>query len=118
MNTSVESITSSNPDVVTPEQYATAIKDPEHLKRWLKETQREFLILRTDHLVDALPWPGGVQTLIQMIELYKDHRATIPTGKTLTEKNTITDEIVEVQEMHPETLTEEEKGLLVKALTD
>ena len=54
-----------------------AIADPAHLKRWLQETGRRFLVMRTDDLVDSLPWPHGVEALIQIIEAYKQRRQTV-----------------------------------------
>ena len=56
----------------------TAIQSPEHLKRWLQETGRRYLVLRTDDLVDALPWPDGVDALIQVLEAYRQQRLAQP----------------------------------------
>lgn len=57
---------------------STAIQSPAHLKRWLEQSGRRFLIMRTDDLVDALPWPHGVDALIQIVEAYRQHRLTQP----------------------------------------
>ena len=62
----------------TPYHTATAIKDPAHLKRWLLETGRAWVVLKTGDLIDALPWPAGVDALMQIIEAYRQHRAGVP----------------------------------------
>lgn len=65
-------------------QMRTAMKDPNHLKRFLHASGREYLVLRTDHLVDALWAPGmppdGIEALQQIIAAYRDHRRAIPSG--------------------------------------
>lgn len=61
------------PDPVAAE--AVAMRDPNQLKRWLRESGRTWLVLRTDDLVDALRWPDGVETLIDMISAYSKLRA-------------------------------------------
>jgi hypothetical protein len=55
-----------------------AVNNPEQLKRWLQETNRVFVLLKSTDLVDALPWPDGVSALIHIIECYRQHRITIP----------------------------------------
>lgn len=57
---------------------ATAIKDPGHLKRWLQESGRQWIVLKSSDLIDALPWPDGVDILMQVIEAYRQHRVAIP----------------------------------------
>lgn len=59
-------------------QASVAMASPAHLKQWLRETGRTFLVLKTDDLVDALPWPEGVRSLIQLVECYRQHRQGIP----------------------------------------
>lgn len=55
---------------------STAMKSPEHLKQWLRATGRQFIVLRADDLVDALPWPHGVDSLMLLIEAYRQERLT------------------------------------------
>jgi hypothetical protein len=62
----------------TPYHLATAIKDPGHLKRWLIESKRQWVMLKSEDLVDALPWPDGVDILMQVIEAYRQHRVGVP----------------------------------------
>ncbi len=69
------------------EQIRTAIKDPKHLKQWLAETDRKFLIFDTADLIDGLPWPDGVDALLQIIAAYRDQRRTIPSGRTEVQKH-------------------------------
>lgn len=57
-----------------------AVKTPDHLKQWLRETGRTTLIFNALDLVDALPWPSGVEALINIINCYQQHR--IPKDKS------------------------------------
>jgi len=57
---------------------ATAIKDAGHLKQWLKATGRDWIVLKSGDLVDGLPWPDGVDILMQIIEAYRQHRQGVP----------------------------------------
>ena len=57
-----------------PSLAATAMADPGHLKAWLRASDREYLVLHAPSLVDALPWPQGVQALMQILEAYRSHR--------------------------------------------
>ena len=61
-------------------QMNVAVKSPEHLQAWLEATGRDWLVFNTKDLVDALPWPDGVDVLINFCRAYRDHRATKPTG--------------------------------------
>ena len=70
--------------IVTDAQKNVAIKSPEHLKQWLSETGRRFLVFNALDLVDALPWPGGHEALVQIIMAYRDHRYAVPTGVSVT----------------------------------
>lgn len=90
-----------NTENVTLEEQAqrlfnVAIKDPEHLKRWLQESGRTWLIFNTNDLVDALPFPDGLDTLIQIIACYRDHRSIMPSGRVEKQVNPVTGKEVEV----------------------
>ena len=58
-----------------------SMKNPGHLKEWLQKSGRRWLVFDSVDLVDALPWPDGVDALIQMVACYKDHRRGILTGR-------------------------------------
>lgn len=53
-----------------------SLKTPEALKTWLAASGRRWLIFDSLDLVDSLPWPGGVETLMQITTGYDDHRRT------------------------------------------
>ena len=57
-----------------------AIKDKDHLKRWLQESGRRWMIFDSLDLVDALSWPDGVLALIELIAAYREHRMGIESG--------------------------------------
>lgn len=84
---------------LSKEQINTAMKDPEHLKRWLMESDRRWLVFSTKDLMEALPYPGGQQALAEIISIYRDHRRTIPAGRTEKQKhiNEVTSQEVEVE---------------------
>lgn len=53
------------------------LDSPEKLKRWLLETGREYIVLLSADLVDALPWPSGVEALQQIVHAYSQHRRAL-----------------------------------------
>jgi uncharacterized small protein (DUF1192 family) len=59
-----------------------AVQTPAHLKRWLSASGRKYLIFKTDDLIDALPWPAGVETLMQIVREYDLQRQQIDSGQT------------------------------------
>ncbi len=64
----------SSTNATTDPAARVAMASPVHLRRWLRETGRTWIILRTDDLVQALPWPHGVNALIQILEAYRQGR--------------------------------------------
>lgn len=65
-------------------QMSTAMASPDHLRQWLDETGRHWLVLNTDELVKALPWPTGVEALQNMLRAYRGFRQSVPTGEMAT----------------------------------
>jgi hypothetical protein len=63
----------------------TSITSPDHLKRWLEQSGRRWLVLDSVQLVEALPWPDGVSALAQILAALRDHRFAIPTGEFETQ---------------------------------
>lgn len=86
-------------------QMRVAMTSPSHLKRWMHESNRRWVVLNGDHLVDALPWPDGVESFMQLVACYRDHRSTLPTGDTEVVVHPETGKKHEVPLYHPETLT-------------
>lgn len=70
------------PDTLSPEAIRTAMKDPKHMRQWLEASGRRWLVFDALDLVEALPWPAGVEALIEIINCYRDHRRTQPSGRT------------------------------------
>lgn len=66
-----------------------AMDSPERLKRWLQASNRQWLVLNTTDLVDALPWPGGVETLMEILNVYREHRLTIPVTEEMARGLTV-----------------------------
>lgn len=55
-----------------------AMQSPQHLKEWLRASGRHYVVIKSEDLVDALPWPGGIEAFIQILEAYRQHRILIP----------------------------------------
>ena len=60
---------------------SAAMKSPDHLKRWLEESGRRYLVFDGLELIDALPWPDGIEALMQLISCYRDYRSVKDTGR-------------------------------------
>jgi hypothetical protein len=90
---------------LTREQVNTAMKDPDHLKRWLDASGRRFIVLKSEDVVDALWGVGdGVDLFIQLLAIYRDHRKAQPSGRMETVKDPRTQEQVQVSIPKGETL--------------
>lgn len=87
-----------------------AMQSPQQLRKWLHESGRRWLVFDALELVEALPWPHGVQNLIDTIACYRDHRAAIPstTGAMVEQKDPHADpskpRMIQVPVTKPETL--------------
>ena len=84
---------------LSQEQINTAMKDPNHLKKWLEESGRKWLTFNTKDLVNAMPWPEGAQAFAQIISMYRDQRRTIATGRVEIQKHidNVSDKEVDVE---------------------
>jgi hypothetical protein len=54
---------------------------PEALKKWLVASGRKYMVFNSEDLVDALEWPDQHQLLQRLIDAYREHRRTKPTGR-------------------------------------
>lgn len=82
-------------EVLRERQAKLAMSDAEHLKQWLQASGRRWLVMDAMELVDALPWPGGVQELMGLINLYTQHRRQFDSGRRQIVEDPITKEDVE-----------------------
>jgi hypothetical protein len=62
-------------------QMRVSMQNPEHLKSWLVASGRRWLVINALELVDALPWPAGVDAFLQIVAAYRDHRGAMPSGR-------------------------------------
>ena len=74
----------------------TALANPESLCTWLAESGRRWLVFDSVDLVKSLPWPDGVQALMEIIACYRDHRRAIPVGRAA---GAMKDEHLEIEEL-------------------
>ncbi|UCG51428.1 MAG: hypothetical protein JSW58_14770 [Candidatus Latescibacterota bacterium] len=93
-----------------------SMKSPEHLKRWLQESGRRYLVFESADLVDSVPWPEGVDTLIQIIACYGEYRRSKPTGRFETQTDPTLGEKIEVPIMKGELLEVDELDRAIRFL--
>lgn len=93
----------------------TSLKDPEHLKKWLDESNRRYLVFDSLDLVDSLPFPAGIDSLMQLIACYRDHRATKPSGRA-EKSSLVSGEDVEIPIMKTDVLEVEELDRAIRFL--
>jgi hypothetical protein len=84
---------------LSKEQINTAMKDPNHLKKWLQESKRNWMVFNTKDLINSMPWPAGAQALAEIVSMYRDHRRAIATGRVEVQKqrDDVTDQEVDVE---------------------
>jgi hypothetical protein len=103
--------------MLTEEQVRVSVTDPNYLKRWLQESGRRWILMNAVELVDSLPWPDGVNDFKRVVDHYRAHRLTIPTGRVETQMDS-DGKRVEVSIQKGEVLEPEEKLLLYKQLKE
>lgn len=84
------------------------LKDKDHLKKWLKESGRQWLVFNAMDLVESLPFPEGVRMFQMILDYYREYRREKPTGDIRKEDDPINGDICEVPVFHDEVLTNEE----------
>jgi len=72
---------------ISQAQIRTAMKSQTMLIEWLEKSGRRWVTFNSRHLVDALPWPEGVESFMQIVAAYRDHRSILETGDVETIKN-------------------------------
>lgn len=99
-----------------------AVATPAQLKGWLRETGRQWLVFNAMDLVDSLPWPEGVDSFMQFVECYRDHRSLIPssTGEVVKMPDLKSDprgrKMIEVPKGKPEVLELDELDSAIRYL--
>lgn len=98
---------------------ATAMKSPQHLREWLEQTDRRWLVFNAVDLVESLPWPDGVDALVQIVASYRDHRSLIDSGRfhDIEVTNHLGTEIKRVPIGKDDTLEVEELDRAIRYLT-
>ena len=85
--------------------FRVAIKDAEHLKKWLEKSGRTWIVLNCTELVDALPFPDGLDAFMQIIACYRDHRRGVPTGEIEVQTDPTLGKEIQVPLMKDENLS-------------
>lgn len=99
-------------------QERVAIKSREQLLSFLHESERDWLIFNTRHLIEAIPFPQGVLMMQQIVAWYRNHRAQVGTGRKVPGKHPITGEPIHVEDMHGEALEISEAEQAIRFLLD
>lgn len=76
-----ESVMTDSRVLLTPEQVATAMKSPDHLRAWVEASGRRWLVLDGVEFTKALPFPHGVEAFMDMLAAYRDERRAVWTGR-------------------------------------
>lgn len=99
------------------EQVNVAMRDRDHLKRWLQETGRRYIVLDGHDLVDAL-WDvdGAMDALLSVLAMYRDHRRAVPSGRVERTTEPMTGAQVEVTLFKDETLELDELDRAIRFL--
>ena len=74
----------------------SAMATPQHMKLWLDESGRRWLVFDAHQLIDALPWPGGVQEVTNLVHLYDDYRRRQDSGRTEKQIDPMSKEEIDV----------------------
>ena len=93
-----------------------AMKDPNHLKKWLEKTGRKWVIFDALDLVDSLPWPDGVDEFGRVVACYTNHRRSIPSNRTEIQHDPIEGKDIEVTIYKTDVLEKEECDRLIRHL--
>ena len=103
-------------DTIAAARVRTAMKDPEHMKRWLNASGRMFIVLKADDLIDALQWPAGVDVFMGVVNAYAQRRRTIPSGELAQREDPLTGEMVDITLYKDESLTHGELDRCIRYL--
>ena len=102
--------------------FNVTLKDPAHLKKWLEQSGRRWMIFDSLELVDALRWPEGVAQLLGVVSAYEQYRQGIPTGEVVEETDPTLGQKIPVPQMKsgPLTVSEMDRVIrfLIRAITE
>lgn len=91
-----------------------SLKDKKHLLQWLEATGRRWLIFNSRDLVQALPFPDGIDDLMRIVACYREHRRNLPSGRYEVQLDPILGKKVQVPLTKGETLEIEEWDRLIR----
>lgn len=97
-------------------KFRTSIKSTQHLKQWLEDSNRHWLVFDGLDLVDSLDFPSGISSLIDIICKYTAYRNTKVSGRLETMKHPITGETINALLPKTDTLEIEEIDRCVRYL--
>lgn len=68
-------------ELVLERQQRTAMQSAKHLKLWLEESGRRWLVFDSLDLVDSLQFPEEVALFMGHVSRYRSHRQGMPSGE-------------------------------------
>lgn len=105
-----------NADQLREARARVAMSSPEHMQQWLEASGRRFLVFPAAELVASLPWPGGVEALMQIIAAWRDHRRAQESGRYHEVRHPVMKDKVRVPIMKDDTLEIEELDRAIRYL--
>ena len=106
----------ATPQQISEARMRTAMASPNHLRVWAEASGRRWLVFHTGELIDALPWPAGVEAFMQIVAAYRDHRAAIPSGRVEVVTHPLTGEKHKIPITKGETLEVDELDRAIRYL--
>jgi len=91
-----------------------SLRDKNHLKDWLEQTNRKWLIFNARDLIDALPFPEGIDDLMRVIACYRERRRQIPSARVLKQRDPTLGKKIDVPLMKDEQLEIDEWDRLIR----
>jgi hypothetical protein len=101
---------------LTQSRVNVSMKDPEHLKKWLQRSGRDWIVFRADNLVDALSFPEEVELFMQIVSAYRNYRQTLESGRFIRQEAVVSGQDINVPIMKSENLEMEELDRLIRSL--
>jgi hypothetical protein len=100
---------------LTEEQLRTAIRSPEHLRRWVLQ-EAPFVVFKGTDMVDALPYPSGHEAFQHFVSAYRSQRIDIEDDEQVRRRGVdpISRETLEVPGKKHDMLTVDEFADLVR----
>ncbi len=103
-------------DELSKRIFNVSIKSKKHLRDWLEQSGRRWLLFDGLDLIDSLRFPEGVDDLMRVVAAYRDHRCSKFSGRTERQVEPTLGKTVEVPINKTELLEVEEMDRAIRFL--